>query len=107
MFNKAGRHIQEKFMYENKILDCVVNYKYLGLYFSASGSFSFAQNELHKKALKAYYKLHNDLLTLNPNINTSLHVFDHTIKPLNLSYSMDVKYGGVLIQLQQELEMKQ
>jgi hypothetical protein len=42
-------------MYENKILDCVVNYKYLGLYFSASGSFFFAQNELHKNALKAYY----------------------------------------------------
>jgi hypothetical protein len=47
--------------------------------------------------------LHKDLLTLNPNINTSLHVFDH----INLSYYMDVKYGGVLIQLQQDLEMKQ
>jgi hypothetical protein len=57
----------------------------------------------YKKALKAYYKLHKDLLTLNPNINTSLHVFDH----INLSYCMDVKYGGVLIQLQQDLEMKQ
>ena len=84
MFNKAGRHIQEIFMYENKILDCVVNYKYLGLHFSASGSFCFAQTELHKKALTAYYKLHKDLLTLNPNINTSLHVFDHTIKPILL-----------------------
>jgi hypothetical protein len=80
--------IQEKFMYENKILDCVVNFKYLGLYFSASGSFSFAQNELHKKALKAYYKLHKDLLTLNPNINTSLHVFDYTIKPILITVWM-------------------
>jgi hypothetical protein len=26
---------------------------------------------------------------------------------LNLSYCMDVTYGGVLIQLQQDLEMKQ
>jgi hypothetical protein len=51
----SGRHIQEIFMYENKILDCVVNYKYLGLHFSAPGSFSFAQTELHKKTLKAYY----------------------------------------------------
>jgi hypothetical protein len=69
---------------ENKILDCVVNYKYLGLYFSTSCSFSFAQNELHKKALKTYYKLLKDLLTLNPNIKTSLHVFNHTIKPILL-----------------------
>ena len=89
VFNKAGRHIQDICMYENKILDCIVNYKYLGLYFSASGSFSFAQNELHKKALKAYYKLHKDLITLNPNINTSLHVFDHTIKPISL-YGCDI-----------------
>jgi hypothetical protein len=43
-----------EFVYENKILDCVVNYKYLGLHFSASGSFFFAQTELHNKALKAY-----------------------------------------------------
>ena len=58
----------------------------------------------YKKALKAYYKLHKDLLTLNPNINTSLHVFDHTIKPISL-YGCDI--WVVLIQLQQDLEMKQ
>jgi hypothetical protein len=34
--------------------------------------------------LKAYYKLHKVLITPNPNINTSLHVFDHTIKPILL-----------------------
>jgi hypothetical protein len=72
-------NILNKFGLKKKILDCVVNYTYFGLYFSASGSFSFAQNELHKKALKVYYKLHTDLLTLNPNINTSLHVFDQYI----------------------------
>ena len=62
----------------------------------------YIQTELHKKALKAYYKLHKDLLNLNPNINNC----NLTIQ-LNLSYYMDVKYGGVLIQLQQDLEMEQ
>jgi hypothetical protein len=57
VFNKTGRHIQEKYMYENKILDCVVNNKYLGLYFSASGSFSFAQNELHKKSIEGLLQI--------------------------------------------------
>jgi hypothetical protein len=99
VFNKAGRHIQEKFMYENKILDCVVNYKYLGLYFSPSGSFSFAQTELHKKALKAYYKLHKDLLTLNPNINTSICSKIVWIKPyqevvLDSKSVLDVIYAS-------------
>ena len=43
-----------------------------------------------KKALKVYYKLHKDLLTLNPNINTSLHVFDHTINPI-LLYGCEIR----------------
>jgi hypothetical protein len=41
-------------------IECVSNYKYLGLHFTASGSFHFAQTELYKKALKAYYKLRKD-----------------------------------------------
>ena len=84
IFNKAGRHICEKFTYENMLIESVNNYKYLGLHFSASGSFSYAQNELYKKSLKAYYKLYKNLLSLNPSISTSLHVFDHTIKPILL-----------------------
>jgi hypothetical protein len=47
-------------------------------------TFHLSKYILHKKALKAYYKLHNDLLTLNPNINTNLHVFNHTIKSILL-----------------------
>ena len=53
VFNKAGRHISEKFTLENKNIECVNNYKYLGLHFSASGSFSFAQTELYKKRFKS------------------------------------------------------
>jgi hypothetical protein len=78
VFNKAGRHIQEIFMYENKILDCVVNYKYLGLHFSASGSFSFAQTELHKKTLKAW----------------SLDVPKMVIRNLKQRYLNDITIGG-------------
>ena len=84
VFNKAGRHINIDFKYKEHKLDCVQHYKYLGMYFSASGSFSFAQNELYKKGLKAYFKLQKDFLTLNPNVKTSMHVFDHTIKPILL-----------------------
>lgn len=40
--------------------------------------------ELHKKGLKAYFKLRKDFLSLNPGISTSLNVFDHTIKPILL-----------------------
>ena len=66
-------------MYKNSELECVPNYKYLGIYFTASGTFSLAKNELYKKALKAFFKLRKDL---NPGIKTSINVFDHTIKPI-------------------------
>jgi hypothetical protein len=57
VFNKAGRKILENFKFQNYDIECVSNYKYLGIQFTASGSFHFAQAELCKRALKAYYKL--------------------------------------------------
>lgn len=84
VFNKAGRHICSKFIYQNHELECVQQYKYLGMIFCASGTFSFAQNELYNKALKALFKLQKDFFSLNPKIHTSLHVFDHTVKPILL-----------------------
>ena len=84
VFNKAGKHIKHAFKYQEHNLECVQHCKYLGIYFSTSGIFSFAQCELYKKALKAYFKLQKNFLSMNPKVQTSLHVFDHTIKPILL-----------------------
>jgi hypothetical protein len=43
-----------------------------------------AQNELYQKALKALFKLKSDFLVHNPEAKTSIHGFDHTIKPILL-----------------------
>jgi hypothetical protein len=51
----------------------------------------YAQEELYNKASKAYFKLSKDLLSLNPGLHTSMHVFDHTIKPI-LFYGCEI--GG-------------
>jgi hypothetical protein len=53
IFHKADKKFSENFSFQNKSIDCVQQYKYLGVYFSNSGSFTFAQSELYKKALKA------------------------------------------------------
>jgi hypothetical protein len=58
--------------------------KRLGIWFNNSGSFNFAQNELYQKALKALFKLKSDFLVHNPEVKTSIHVVDHTIKPILL-----------------------
>jgi hypothetical protein len=68
---------------------CVSQYKYLGIQFCASGSFSPAQKELYSKALKGYYKLRRDFISFGPNVKNSIHVFDHTIKPI-LLYGSEV-----------------
>ena len=63
VFNKAGRYISQQFTYQDNQIECVQQYKYLGVLFCASGTFSFAQNELYKKALKAFFKLQKDFLS--------------------------------------------
>lgn len=84
IFNKAGRLLKSTFTYQNETIESVKSYRYLGIYFSASGSFSYAKSELYKKGLKAYFKLCKTILNLHPSIRTSLHIFDHTVKPILL-----------------------
>jgi hypothetical protein len=77
IFNKAGKHIKHTFNFNDTQFECVNRYKYLGIHVCASGSFNFAQEELYKKALKAYFKFSKDLLSLNPTIKTSQKTYCH------------------------------
>ena len=79
-----GRFIKQNFLLNNKVLDCCNSYKYLGITFSSSGSFTESKTELYKKAVKAFFKLKADVLSLYPMPKTSLHIFDHTVKPILL-----------------------
>ena len=94
VFNKAGRIMQCKFKLQNNHIECTPCYKYLGTYFSASGSFSTAKTELYNTALKGFFKLKKDFLSLAPSIETSTHLFDHTIKPI-LLYNSEI-WGGYI-----------
>ena len=74
-----------KFTYQDHELECVQQYKYLGLVFCASGT-----SPLPRKSyiIKLQRLILNNIriffLPLNLKIRTSLHVFDHTIKPILL-----------------------
>ena len=89
VFNKAGRLIKQSFLFEKQNIECVKSYRYLGIHFTSSGSFTLAQRELYNKALKAFFALQRDFLSSHPNIKTSLHVFEHTIIPI-LLYGCEV-----------------
>ena len=90
IFNKAGRLINlHRFTIFGKVISCTNSYKYLGIMFTASGTFTPAKKQLYDKAVKALYSLKRNILSLNPSIFTSLHIFDHTIKPI-LLYSSEI-----------------
>ena len=71
-------------MFNNVEIEEVQSYKYLGVLFSASGTFSHCQNDLYKRALKAQFKLSKCFGDLHQNVDTILHLFDHTVKPVLL-----------------------
>ena len=84
MFNKTGKLLKNDFIFDNEPLECVKHHRYLGVYFSASGIFNFAQDDIFKKSSKASFKLKNLLSSSEPSIKTGLHLFDHLIKPIVL-----------------------
>jgi hypothetical protein len=49
IFNTNGRLLNSKFTINNKVLENVRHYRYLGVTFSASGSFTEAKSELFKR----------------------------------------------------------
>ena len=83
-FNKSGRLITRNFNINNQSIECAKAYKYLGIMLTASGKFQEAQKVLFNKAMKASYKLYKEVNSLSPNVNTVLHLFDHTICPILL-----------------------
>ena len=84
IFNNAGKFHNIDFNLNGVRLECVSRYKYVGVCFCLSGSFTYTQEDLYNKSLKAYFKFSKEFLSLKPNIHISMHVFDHTIKSILL-----------------------
>ena len=51
---------------------------------SASGAFNFAQDNIFRKSIKASFKLTKLTTTGEPSTKTSLHLYDHLLKPIVL-----------------------
>ena len=84
IFNKSGKLIKRDFVFGNNTIECVQTYKYLGILFSASGTFSYAKKDLYQRALKGLFKLYRSFSDITPNVSTGLHIFDHTLKSVAL-----------------------
>ena len=56
IFNKTGKLLPYKYYFNWEQIENVKNYKYLGVVFAASGSYSQAKADLYKRGLKAFFQ---------------------------------------------------
>ena len=88
VFNKAGKFYETKFTYKDQKLESVREYRYLGVTFAISGSFSYASSELYEKGLKGFFKLKSIFGT-----RTLMWPYIYLTIPLNLYLITEVKSG--------------
>ena len=94
IFNKTGKLLRTPFYYQNKRLENVRSFRYLGFLLTPSGEIKTGLNDLRDRALKAFFKLKNAMGdTFRSNIKITLHLFDSLIKPI-LMYMSDF-WGGL------------
>ena len=86
VLNKSGRVLPYSFHINGNCIENVKTYKYLGIIFSASGTFTHAKVDLYNRGLKAFFKLKSIFGELSPSVDTSLHIFDQFC-------FTDVKFG--------------
>ena len=89
VMSKSGRRFNYDFNIGNVNIETVQSFTYLGVKFSASGSFTLAQKELSQKANKACYKLKK---AWNPACMTpklGIKLFDQLVAPV-LSYGSEI-----------------
>ena len=53
-FNKTGKLLKDEFSFDNAPLECVQHYRYLGVFFSASGIFNFVRAIFSKNLQKLH-----------------------------------------------------
>ena len=88
VFNKSSKLLNISFMVNSAQLECVREYKYLGIVFSLNGSFTRPLNDLYHRGQKAFFKL-TSLFKHTKCSADNFFLFDHTVKPV-LTYGAEV-----------------
>ena len=84
VFCKSGKLSKETFYFNGTEIQNSSSYKYLGILFSSSGTFSYCQSDLYKRALRAQFKLTKCFSNMTPKLDTLIHLFEHTVEPVVL-----------------------
>lgn len=87
--NLSGKLCNDTFTINGEGIECVKEYKYLGIMLTSSGQFTTAQKLLCQKSMKCAFKLKNIIRnsTLNPHLQMKL--FDNLISTI-LLYNSEI-----------------
>ena len=88
-FSGNGHCCKTTFFYWEKLIENVINYKYLGLVFNAAGTWSNAMDNLSTRGLKALFSLKRYICTGNIKARLGMILFDQMIKP-SLCYASEI-----------------
>lgn len=86
IFNKSGKKLtKDKFVFNDNVLEHCTEYKYLGLVFKHSGSFTEALRLLCKKVSKAIFCIRKQFFFWRYfNVLPHLNLFDTCFRPILL-----------------------
>ena len=84
IFNLAGKFIRDTFTLDDKVLEPVQSFCYLGVDIKCSGTMKHAMNVLNDKGCKALRPLLRAIARFNIPVNTSIRLFHTFISPILL-----------------------
>ena len=88
-FSGNGHKCKSTFLYHGEPLENVSKYKYLGIEFCSSGSWSYAIANISNRGMKALFLLKGYICTGNINPGLGLKMFDQMIRPI-LCYGAEI-----------------
>ena len=104
IFSKRKFHSNVVFTYNNKPLEIVEDFPYLGILFNYNGNFSKAKKRLVDQARRAMFSVIQKSRKLNLPVSLQLHLFDTMIAPI-LLYSSEV-WGCENIKIIEQFQLK-
>ena len=104
IFNKSGKVLKGfNFKYNECNVELVNEYKYLGILFKPSGTFSHAIRYLCNKSYKAAFCIRKALFSDKMNVQLYLKLYEHCVKPI-LLYCSEIFSIDSLIPWKDNLE---
>ena len=84
VFNKKNILFDTNVKFGQQKILSVDSYKYLGILFPKNGNLSISKTDLVNRGQKAMFKVSSYFKSCTPGFNTSIHLFDHVVKPVML-----------------------